>query len=67
MLQDLLEISLGNALALGDVTAAHGVNTDMERHVEDCLDGEHRLLAEARHPVLSSLSGPLGRVGHYSR
>ena len=49
VLQDLLEIALGNALALGDVAAAHRVLADMERHVEHRFDREHRLLAEPRH------------------
>src|SRR5690606_4964452 len=65
MLQDLLEVSLGNPLALCDVTAAHRVIADVESHVEHRLDGEHRLLAEARHPVLSSPLGPVAGARCY--
>src|SRR5262245_14319083 len=50
MLQDLLEIAFGNALALGDVARAHRMVADMERHVEYRLDRKHRFLAEPRHP-----------------
>src|SRR5205807_5858656 len=51
MLQDLLEITFGNALALGDIARAHGMLADMEGHVEHGLDGEHGFLAEPRHPL----------------
>src|SRR5262245_49363729 len=50
MLQDLLEIALGNALAFGDVAAAHRMLADVAGHVEHGFDGEHGLLAEPRHP-----------------
>jgi hypothetical protein len=54
MLQDLFEVAFGNALAFGDVAAAHRMLADMESDVEHRFDGEHGFFAEPRHCCFSS-------------